>query len=197
MSHYYSRRSRGLGARRLISDHIRGVTVEFVTVPGVFSPNRVDEGTKLLIEHARIPEGSTVLDLGCGYGAIGITIARAVPGVTVYMVDINSAAAKLARLNARLNGVEDRVKIAAGDLYAPVSGIIFDVIVSNPPLSAGMDVVKRLVEEAPRHLRPGGTLQLVVSQGAEVVESAMRRVFGNVEILATKKGYRVLLSERR
>ncbi len=197
MTHYYSRKSRGLGARKLISDHIRGVAVEFVTVPGVFSPDRVDEGTRLLIEHARIPEGSTVLDVGCGYGAIGITIAKALPGVKVYMVDINSTAAKLAKLNARLNGVEDRVSVAVGDLYDPVSHITFDVIISNPPLSAGMNVVGRLVEEAPRHLRPGGTLQLVVSQGADAVERAMRRAFGNVETLTAKKGYRVLLSEKR
>ena len=197
MTHYYSRKSRGLGSRKLISDHIRGVTVEFVTVPGVFSPDRIDEGTKLLIEHAQVGEGYVVLDMGCGYGAIGITIAKAVPSVTVYMVDINHTAAKLARLNARLNGVEDRVRVVTGDLYGPVAGMVFDTILSNPPLSAGMDVVARLVAEAPRHLKPGGTLQLVVSQGAEAVGKAMEEAFGNVRTLAAKKGYRVLLSEKR
>ncbi|HIQ23548.1 MAG TPA: methyltransferase domain-containing protein, partial [Pyrodictium delaneyi] len=120
-SHYYRPRSRR-GPRRLISDHLRGVTVEFYVSSDVFSPNEVDTGTRLLIEHARVPEQGTVLDLGCGYGAIGITLAKAYPKLRVVMVDVNPRAVELAKINARHNQVEDRVTVLRGNLYEPVEG---------------------------------------------------------------------------
>ncbi|NPA97357.1 MAG: class I SAM-dependent methyltransferase [Crenarchaeota archaeon] len=192
MKHYYSGRRRGL--YQLISDFVRGVTVEFEVAPGLFSYEEIDFGTRLLIEHAQIPPEGTVLDMGCGYGAIGITLAKLNPRLRVYMVDINRDAVKLARRNARRNRVENRVTVLCGDLYEPVKGMKFDAIYSNPPLAAGMDTVLRIVEEAPNHLKNGGTLQVVVRKGAETVRKAMERTFGNVRKLAAKRGYRVLLS---
>ena len=192
MKHYYSGRRRGL--YQLISDFIRGVTVEFEVAPGVFSYEEVDFGTKLLIEYAEIPAEGVVLDMGCGYGAIGITLAKLNPKLKVYMVDINREAVKLAKRNAKRNRVEDRVVILHGDLYEPVRNLKFDAIFSNPPLAAGMDTVLRIVEEAPEHLKKGGTLQVVVRKGAETVRKAMERTFGNVKKLVAKRGYRVFLS---
>jgi len=191
LKHYYSGRRRGL--YQLISDFIRGVTVEFEVAPGVFSYEEVDFGTKLLIEYAEIPAEGVVLDMGCGYGAIGITLAKLNPKLKVYMVDINREAVKLAKRNAKRNRVEDRVVILHGDLYEPVRNLKFDAF-SNPPLAAGMDTVLRIVEEAPEHLKKGGTLQVVVRKGAETVRKAMERTFGNVKKLVAKRGYRVFLS---
>ncbi len=192
MKHYYSGRRKGL--YQLISDFIRGVTVEFEVAPGLFSYEEVDKGTKLLIEYAEIPEQGVVLDVGCGYGAIGITIAKLNPRLRVYMVDVNKEAVKLAKRNAKRNKVEDRVVVLHGDLYEPVKNMKFDAIYSNPPLAAGMDVVLRIIEEAPSHLNKGGTLQVVVRKGAETVRKAMERAFGNVKKLVAKSGYRVFLS---
>jgi len=192
--HYYSRRPRRRGSRRLIGCFLRGVTVEFYVYPGVFSVDEVDEGTRLLVENAIVPEDGVVLDMGCGYGVIGVTLAKRYPRLRVVMVDVNPSAVELARMNARLNRVEDRVEVLLGDLYGPVEGRVFDAIISNPPMSAGMRVVEGIIRGAPRHLRRGGWLELVVRRGAERVARVMEEVFGGVEVLARKHGYRVLAS---
>lgn len=195
MGHYYSSAKRK-SLYILISDYIRGVTVEFETAAGLFSYEMVDKGTKLLLEVAEIPESGTVLDLGCGYGVIGIVLAKLNPRLRVYMVDINREAVKLAKRNIKRNGVEDRTTVLLGDLYEPVKGMKFVAIYSNPPLAAGMDVVKRIIIEAPNYLEPGGTLQIVVRKGAEAVKKCMERTFGNVKQLVSKEGYRVFLSRK-
>ncbi len=190
--HYFSRRPRRGGGRRLIGCFLRGVTVEFYVYPGVFSARGVDEGTRLLVESAVVPEEGVVLDMGCGYGVIGVTLAKRYPGLRVVMVDVNPAAVELSRMNARLNGVAGRVEVLQGSLYDPVEGRVFDAIISNPPMSAGMRVVEAIVRGAPRHLRRGGWLELVVRRGAQRVASLMEEVFGSVQVLARKHGYRVL-----
>jgi len=192
-SHYYTT-SRRRGLYSLISDFIRGVTVEFEVAPGVFSCEEVDKGTKILLEYAIVPESGTVLDIGCGYGVIGIVLAKVNPRLRVYMVDINREAVKLAKKNIKRNRVEDRVTVLWGDLYEPVKGMKFRAIYSNPPLAAGMDVVRRIIYEAPQHLESGGMLQIVVRKGAEAVRKAMLEAFGNVEKLVSKEGYKVFLS---
>jgi 16S rRNA (guanine1207-N2)-methyltransferase len=180
----------------IISDNLRGVTVEFYVTADVFSPKGVDEGTRLLIEHARIPEEGVILDLGCGYGAIGITLAKAFPRLRVFMVDVNPKAVKLARMNAELNNVSDRVVVLEGDLYEPVKDLVFDAIISNPPLAAGSRIIERIIAEAPLHLREGGSLQLVMRKGSSSALDLMKQVFGRVEVLLRKKGYTVLYAEK-
>ncbi|ABM81160.1 class I SAM-dependent methyltransferase [Hyperthermus butylicus] len=194
-AHYYRPRSRK-GPRMLVSDYLRGVTVEFYVSTEVFSPREVDEGTRLLIEHAIVPEEGTVLDMGCGYGAIGITLAKAHPRLHVVMVDVNPKAVELARLNARHNGVENRVEVLQGDLYEPVKGYHFDAIISNPPLAAGMKIIEKLILEAPAHLKPGGSLQIVMRKGAEKAKELMQKAFGNAKVLLRKKGYTILYAEK-
>ncbi len=161
----------------------------------VFSAEEVDEGTRLLLEYARVPEEGVVLDMGCGYGVIGITLAKLNPRLRVYMVDVNPRAVELARYNARLNGVEDRVVVLEGSLYEPVKGLRFNAIFSNPPLAAGMRVVEGIVLGAPEHLVEGGSLQMVLRKGAERIARLMERVFGGDEVVARKKGYTILYAE--
>ncbi len=193
MTHYF-RRPRRHSLRILVSDYLRGVTVEFYTQPGLFSYKEIDEGTKLLVENIKLPkEDAVILDIGCGYGVIGITLAKAHPRVRVYMVDVNPLAVELAKLNAKHNGVADRVTVFQGSLYEPVWGMKFDLIVSNPPLSAGMNTVETLVKEAPAHLNRGGSLQLVLRKGANRIQDLMEKLFDKVEVLARKKGYSVLV----
>ncbi|BES81281.1 class I SAM-dependent methyltransferase [Pyrodictium abyssi] len=194
-SHYYRPRSRR-GPRRLISDHLRGVTVEFYVSSDVFSPREVDTGTRLLIEHAEVPEQGTVLDLGCGYGAIGITLAKAYPRLRVVMVDVNPRAVELAKLNARHNRVEDRVTVLHGNLYEPVEGRVFDAILSNPPLAAGMATIEEIIRRAPQHIAPGGTLQLVMRKGANRALDLMKEAFGDARVALRKKGYTILYARK-
>jgi len=196
LAHYFRPRSRR-GPRMLISDYLCGVTVEFYVTTEVFSATQIDDGTRLLIESARVPEEGFILDMGCGYGAIGITLAKAYPKLHVVMVDINPKAVELAKLNAKHNGVEDRVEVLHGDLYEPVRNRKFNMIISNPPLAAGMKTIERLILQAPQHLHKGGSLQIVMKKGAEKAKKLMEQAFGNVEILAKKKGYTVLYAEKR
>ena len=92
--HYYAEKPISIGRKEIISDVVRGVAVEFIVEAGVFSRRRIDPGTKLLLESAVIPEEGNVLDVGAGYGVIGITIAKLNPKLKVYMVDINKRAVK-------------------------------------------------------------------------------------------------------
>ena len=193
--HYYAEKPTSVGRKEIISDVVRGVAVEFIVEPGVFSRRRIDPGTKLLLESAIIPEEGNVLDVGAGYGVIGITIAKLNPKLKVYMVDINKRAVKLCKINAKLNRVEDRTFIFHGNLYEPLpKNLRFNMIISNPPYSAGFNIVEKLVRDAKTWLKEKGTLQLVVRKGDKKLRKIMKETFGNVKVLASKSGYKVLLS---
>jgi 16S rRNA (guanine1207-N2)-methyltransferase len=174
---------------------LRGLEYEFFTSPGVFSYRRIDNGTRLLIESMVLPEGGRVLDVGCGYGPVGVVAARLAPGLEVWMTDVNKRAVALARRNSEWNGVEAVVR--RGDLYGPVGDLLFDAVLSNPPISAGMRrVVEPLVAGAADRLVEGGSLQVVVqtNKGGRTLASMMEGCFGGVEVLSRGSGYRVLRS---
>jgi 16S rRNA (guanine1207-N2)-methyltransferase len=197
-NHYYKSSHKRASQYILISDFIRGITVEFEAIPGLFSYKYVDEGTKLLLEYAEIPSEGAVLDVGCGYGVIGITIAKLNPRLKVYMIDVNEEAVRLTKRNVARNGLkEDRVIVLQGDVYEPVKDMTFNAIYSNPPFAAGLHIVKRIVIEAPHYMKPDATLQIVARKGAEKVKNLMCQVFGNVETKISKKGYKVLLSRKQ
>lgn len=196
--HYFSVDPRAEHDLRLIEDEIRGVPLKLWSDAGVFSKGKVDRGTRILLEEMPLPEGGPVLDLGCGYGPIGITLAKLLPGETVYMSDPNRRAVDLARKNAAQNGVRN-VEIVEGEGYSPFAPELrFQAIVTNPPLRAGKKVVYALVSEAPEWLHPGGTFTCVAQtkQGAKSLRAHMQEVFGNVHEVAKEGGYRVLHSIR-
>ena len=195
--HYFSERPSSPERRGLVRARLRGLDLGFVTSSGVFSFRRVDRGTRLLVESMVLPEGGRFLDLGCGYGVVGVVAGRLVPGLEVWMTDVNERAVSLARVNLERNGVEGVVR--QGDLYGPVGGMRFGAVVSNPPISAGLRrVVGALVEGAVSHLEVGGSLQVVVQsrKGGRALASMMEDAFGGVEVLARGGGYRVLMSVR-
>jgi len=196
--HYFSERPTSPPRLGLVRCSLRGVDFEFLTASGVFSHRRIDAGTRLLIESMTLPEGGAALDLGCGYGPIGIVAARLKPRLQVWMTDVNQRAVALAEENALRNGVEN-VRIVGGHLYGPVEGLSFDVILSNPPISAGMrKAVEPVIEGATRHLKPGGSLQVVVrtTKGGRSLAALLERYFGGFEVVARRGGYRVLKAER-
>jgi len=198
MTHYFRPDKYKLGKKQIISFVYRGVTLEFITYSSLFSGNKVDLGTELLLEHAIIVEKATVLDVGCGYGVIGISLAKAFPDLQVYMVDINPVAVKMARYNARLNGVEERVKILQGNVYEPVKNMVFDIIISNPPLSAGRSVVEEIIMGSIEHLRRGGYAEFVLARGANYyIDKLSSR--NDVEIIknVSRKGYTILIFRRK
>ena len=195
VNHYYSRRQFSKLRLGVIKCYIRGYPFEFLTASGVFSKRRLDPGTRLLCESMILPEDGVALDLGCGYGVIGIAAAVFNPNLKVYLTDSNERAVWLARLNAKRIGVHN-VTVKTGFLYRPVENIVFDTILSNPPITAGMKTVLPIITEAPNHLEERGTLQLVVRSkiGAQRIQSVMKATFGNVKVVARGGGFRVLLS---
>ncbi len=193
MTHYYKPGKRG--EKRLLSLTIRGITLEFITYTSLFSGREIDEGTRLLIEKMSIPSHGRILDVGCGYGVIGVTAAKLEPRIEVYMVDINSLAVKTAKLNARLNGVEDRVTVLLGDAYEPVKNIVFNAIYSNPPLSAGRKIVEKIVLGAYEHLVDGGHAEFVLARGGEYMAEKARSYYSVVRV-RRKKGYTLLYLEK-
>jgi len=192
VTHYYKTTSPG--KRVLIPLVIRGVSLQFISYTSLFSGSSVDEGTRLLLENIVLPESGLVLDVGCGYGVIGITVAKLNPRLRVYMTDINSLSVKVARINARLNSVEDRVVVLQGDKYEPVKGLKFNAIYSNPPLSAGMSTVEAIILGAKEHLVSSGFAQFVLAKGGDYLAKKAREVYRNVKT-TSKKGYIILYVE--
>jgi len=144
-----------------------------------------------------LPERGYVLDIGCGYGAIGIVAAALNPNLHVVMVDVNKRAVKLAKRNVRINDVSN-IEVRCGNLYEPVRDMVFDCILSNPPISAGLATVKAMITEAPKHMRYGATLQMVVKSkiGGERLRQIFEEAFGNSNILARESGYRIIMAEK-
>ncbi|MGQ0797086.1 MAG: class I SAM-dependent methyltransferase, partial [Methanobacteriota archaeon] len=159
----------------------------------VFSRGRLDRGTELLIEALEVGPCETILDLGCGYGAIGVVAARLADGGHAVLTDVNERALGLARKNLEANRVTN-AEVRAGDLYDPVASLRFDHILCNPPIRAGRAVVDRIVQDAPSHLLDGGRLWLVArtKQGAEAIRKRMARTFGTAEVVRRGSGYKVL-----
>ena len=193
---YFSRRPRAAPRPREFRAVLRGRALTFRTDSAVFSRTQVDRGTELLIDTLDVRPGESLLDLGCGYGPIGLAVAAAVEGARVVMTDVNRRAVALARGNAERNGL--RVDVREGTLYGPVAGLEFDHIASNPPIRAGKAVVHGIVEGAPAHLLAGGSLWLVARtrQGAPSLREKMEAMFGNADIVARGGGFQVLRSRR-
>ena len=169
-----------------------GEKMTFLTDAGVFSKKMVDFGSQLLLKCLEVNQGETVLDVGCGYGPLGLSLAKAY-GVQATMVDINNRALDLARQNAERNKVA--ATIFQSNIYEQVKGK-FDHVISNPPIRAGKQVVHEIIEESKDFLETGGDLTIVIQkkQGAPSAKSKMEEVFGNCEILKKDKGYYILRS---
>jgi 16S rRNA (guanine1207-N2)-methyltransferase len=192
--HYYTEKPKTASDRKSLTAELRGFKLQLTSDTGVFSRDGVDFGSRVLIERMEIPNNASVLDLGCGYGPIGLTAARLAPRGHVVMVDINERAVTLARENAERNGIVN-ISAMQSDIYAAVEGRRFDVILSNPPIRAGKLVVHRILTEAKDHLNPGGSLWIVIQnkQGAPSAKAKLQEVFGEdaVEEIGKDKGYRV------
>lgn len=197
-NHYYTKNPETESKETSWTFPLRDREFRFISDSGVFSKKTVDFGSRLLIESFRLNEevAGDILDVGCGYGPMGLALAHAYPARLVEMVDVNERAMSLARRNAEANNIRN-VKVYESNTYDQVpEGRQFAAIVSNPPIRAGKQVVHRILSEAHTHLLPGGTLTVVIQkkQGAPSAEQKMLDVFGNVEIIARDKGYWIIQS---
>ncbi len=169
-----------------------GTKYEFFTDNGVFCKDYLDFGSRLLLESIPPSEvGKEILDVGCGYGPIGIILAKQY-GSHVDMVDINKRAVHLAKMNAKRNGVENLVTISVSHCYENVTKK-YSTIVTNPPIRAGKQVIYEILFKAKEHLLEHGNLYLVIrkDQGAKSVMTDLEREY-HVEVLERKKGFFIL-----
>lgn len=170
-----------------------GLSMTFTTDAGVFSKSAIDYGSRVLLENYEPEMAKSLLDVGCGYGTLGLTLSKKYE-LDPTMVDVNTRALDLTALNAQKNGIQ-HAKIFKSNMYDEVSDC-YDSIVSNPPIRAGKAVVHGILEGSFQHLNVNGHLTVVIQkkQGAPSAQKKMQEVFGNCEVIAKDKGYFILRS---
>ena len=190
--HYYTRTPQSASRPAECTFTYRGTDLTFRTDAGVFSRGEVDTGTRLLLEALPEEMSGEILDLGCGWGVIGISIAKKWPETRVTMADINIRALELSRENAKRNRAE--VTCAESDGMAAFTGMTFDAVVTNPPIRAGKQVIYKMFADAAASLKPGGALYLVIrkQQGAESCIRYLQTIYAEVEKLDRSGGFWVL-----
>ena len=194
MSHYFVNDESVASKPRLICYSFNGVDFSLESDNGVFSKNELDKGSELLIEQLLpINLGENILDIGCGIGVIGLTLAYFHPSLKVCLTDVNTRALGLCNENANSLKLSQRVTILQSDIYQKIEGK-YSSIVSNPPIRAGKKVTYEIYRGALDHLIDSGSLYIVIrkNQGAKSVMSYLEELFGNVALLAREKGYYVL-----
>jgi len=194
--HYYSENP--ASELRVVSVELvlkNGLRMGFQSPSGVFAFGKVDRAAKVLVENARI-RGKELLDLGCGFGMVGLALKKQNPSLQLSMSDVNQRAVRFAKVNAQQYNLVARIR--QGDGFAPWTGEEFDMILCNPPMAAGKRVWMEWISQAPGFLRAGGSLQVVAfhNKGGESACRHMERVFGNVQTLVKSGGIRVYCSRK-
>ncbi|AMY05641.1 class I SAM-dependent methyltransferase [Staphylococcus condimenti] len=201
MSHYYDKDPEVASQREDFKYRYQQNELKLATDSGVFSKGKIDYGSDLLLrtflkEHPPGPS-KTIIDVGCGYGPIGLMIAKVSPHHKVILLDVNHRALDLAKENSEKNHIDNAV-IKESDGLAEIPDDSADMIVTNPPIRAGKSVVHGILEDAYSKLKKDGELYVVIQkkQGMPSAKKKMETVFGNVETLVKDKGYYILKSKR-
>ena len=195
MEHYFTKEPHSKLEIFKIKTILKNKELEFYTATGLFSYKHLDIGTALLINHAIIRKKSTILDLACGYGAVGIALKLFNPTIEATFSDINERAVSITQKNLDFYGMKGEVLQSDGFEHIPQN---FTTILLNPPQTAGKETCFHLIEQAYNHLTKNGTLQLVArhNKGGQTLSKKMQEVFGNVSEGAKKAGYRIYLSKK-
>lgn len=197
MTHYFTDNRSLPQNRKKIEFRIWGFRVYLISDNGVFSKDKVDFGSELLLKNLK-PSNMTgkVLDVGCGYGTIGLSIKVANNDLDVEMVDVNDRALELVNDAMKLNNVE--VYAHKSNMYETVEGM-YDYVITNPPIRAGKAVVHGIFEGSYSRLNSGGALYVVIrkQQGAESAIVKIKEIFGNCDTIDKEKGYFILKAVKK
>jgi 16S rRNA (guanine1207-N2)-methyltransferase len=196
--HYYSRMQKVESDPKFWDYTLKNNQFRFKTDNGVFSKREVDFGSRLLIESFEMPNADgLLLDVGCGYGPIGLSIAKTYHDRMIHMVDVNERAIALAKENAELNRIQN-VKIYESDRLLNVKEKTFAAILTNPPIRAGKKTVHDIFEQSFEHLTSQGELWVVIQkkQGAPSAIEKLNNLFNHVETIDKSKGYFVIKAQK-
>ncbi|WP_210611376.1 class I SAM-dependent methyltransferase [Priestia flexa] len=196
--HYFSNTPSASSNEETFSFELRGQTFRFTSDRGVFSKKEVDFGSRVLIDSFEVNNvKGPILDVGCGYGPIGLTIAKLRPDEQVHMVDVNERALALSEKNAKANGINN-VQIYQSSCYSNVEINDFSTILTNPPIRAGKKIVHEILEGAYNHLVEQGELWVVIQkkQGAPSALAKLESLFEEVEVVEKKKGYYIIRAKK-
>jgi len=189
MEHYFSpKQSSPLSLYKVnVSLPKRDLSFELWSASGLFSKKKLDKGTQVLLQYMDVTDVKSVLDLGCGSGVVGVTVLKLIPAMVTF-VDVNARAIKVVRANLKLHKL--KASTAVSDGFEKITDS-FDLILLNPPQSAGKKVCERLVEESSKHLNENGHLQFVLrkNKGGESLSEFASSFFSEITVLAKKGGY--------
>jgi 16S rRNA G1207 methylase RsmC len=173
-----------------------GHPMVFHTTWGLFSPKAIDEGTQMLVERVELEPDNDCLDLGCGYGALGLSLAKSAPKGHTTLVDKDFVAVDYSRLNARLNHV-DNAEVVLSNGFSAIKDRRFDVVASNLPAKVGNELMSIFITDALHQLNAGGRVYVVTITGLRrYIERTFKEVFGNYKKLKQGKHYTVAMAEK-
>ena len=178
----------------MVNELIKNIPLKFNTTPDVFSPGRVDRGTLAMLSVVEFAQNDKILDLGCGYGVVGITAAKIIGSQNVVMSDVCNKAVNLSRENALLNEVGD-IKIILSDGFKHIQDKEFSIILSNPPYHADFSIAKHFIEKGFNRMCIGGKM-FMVTKRKDWYKNKLIAIFGGVKIHEID-GYFVFCAEKR
>ena len=198
MEHYFTNNPNTKEEFYKVECIVKDTKYKFTTNNSVFSKKNLDFGSRLMIETVLDDmdnEDGELLDMGCGYGPVGIIIGKNNPKLEITFADVNNRALNLTKRNINDNGVTNKFEVVESDVYGNIDKN-YDYILTNPPIRAGKKIVHKILEESIEHLNKNGVLYVVIQkkQGAPSAKAKLIEVFGNCEIIKKSAGYNILKS---